>query len=212
MLVGIIGLGLVSAYLLRSMDHDYSDLIDRSVPVLNEMRALSTSALSAQRSLLAGLLAEDDSRRAVAYTRVQAFIDTGRHIRRALGDREIFQSSGTALKPLDRAGSNYEEAVEEFLALAKNHRMTEAQAWRRAKVKPALDLYLTQLEIAARYVEDRSQKISDDYSDVARSRSAILIGFASLPILIGSIMLIVVVVVIVGMILIFRRVGVDDAN
>lgn len=211
MLAVIIGLGLISASLLRSLDDHYAGLIDRSVPVLNEVRALSTSALSAQRSLLASLLAEDEAKREAAYERIAGFVAAGRHIRDGLDARDIFENGKAALRALHQTGADYEAAVGEFLALARSGRVEAARELRLNKVKPALDAYLAQLEIAGRYVEARSQKMGDDYSAEARSHSAIIFGLAGAPLLIALGAVVTVAAIILWMIIIFRRAGVDDA-
>src|SRR5205814_8803362 len=58
-----IGLGIFSFYLLRSVDRTYSDLIDRSVPVLNDLQTLTALAVRAMRGTHPTLFGENGRNR-----------------------------------------------------------------------------------------------------------------------------------------------------
>ena len=68
-----IGLGAFSFYLLREIDHTYSDLFDRSVPVLNDLQSLTAQAVGAMRNANAAQPTSGNVRRAAAgeaFTRI----------------------------------------------------------------------------------------------------------------------------------------------
>lgn len=205
----VVVLGSLSAWLMRAMATEYSRLIDRSVPALTDLREIDNSALSAHRALLAALLAENREACDLALGRLEAQLDQSRRMRDSLSRQPIFEGP-EPLAALNKAGADYETAANEFLALARGGRMAEASARRNDRVKPTLDAYLAEIGAASRMVADRSQKQNADMTDTVRSRSALLVGVASLPVIIGSVALLAVIAVIVAMVVIFRRAGVED--
>ncbi len=210
LLVVILVLGSFSAYLARSIDGEYLRLLDRSVPVLNELRLLGHDALSTQRAVLSGLLGQAEADRKNAIARAQQFDEMGSALRQTLSTRQVFANDAAGYALLDRKGDAYDSTVSEIVALLKQNRNEEADAIRQAKARPALDEYLEQIDVAARYVEAHSQTERDEISSSARNRSAIVFGVASLPLVVGTLLGAIVLGLVFAMVVLFRRLGPEE--
>ncbi len=182
LLLTVILLGSLSAYLLRSLDRDYSALIDRSVPVLNELRVLTGETLSAQRALLASLAAVDDEGRVRSLVYMEAQMALGRLGREELIRRTIFSGEEAMLRDLARTGADYEALGAQFVALMKEERVKEAQQLRNEKIKDVIKAYLDEIERAAKFVEGESHRARDSFSGAVQSQSRLLLSLAGLPI------------------------------
>ena len=59
LIISNVALGAYGFYLLRTIDRNYSALIDQSVPILNRLQTLTAGASDAMRSTNPDLLTED---------------------------------------------------------------------------------------------------------------------------------------------------------
>lgn len=209
-IVVTLGLGGFSAYLLRSLDADYSALFDRTVPLLSDLRLLGNDALSTQRALLSALLAESEESRVAPVARASNLMEAGAVLRRSLARGNFFTERAESFAVMDRKGAVYDAAAADVVALLKRRQLPEADRVRRERARPALDEYLGEIENVARSVEAHSQSVNDRISDSARSRSAIVVGVASLPLVIGTFVLLALAALVSFMVLIFRRFGPEE--
>jgi hypothetical protein len=205
--VVIVGLGWFCAGLLRTIDRDYATVLDRSVPALNQLRLLSNSALSTQRALLGGLAAPDPATRTRAIGQMRERLQTTRSRRESITDLQVFQDRPAFQARLARTGAGYEDAAVRALELLEADLVDDAHRLRADVVKPALDHYLTEIEIAARYVEDSSQNARDSVSEKIRNRSVLLVGVTSLPLVLFALVALTIVALMTAVVVILRRVG-----
>ena len=211
LLVGLCVLfGALCAYLLRSLDRNYADLIDHSVPVINELRALNKQALSAQRGILASLVRVNEPGREDALKGIRVAIAADRKIRARILLQSILQDGSKHALILNHTGEDYDQAATDVVNLLAQGRNSEADKVRHEMARPALNLYLNCIESAANYVENTSQRISDEYTEGTQSQSAILLGLAGLPLFIAGVIIMAVFAAIFMMWLVLRRAGFDD--
>jgi hypothetical protein len=182
LLLTVILLGSLSAYLLRSLDRDYSALIDRSVPVLNELRVLTAETLSTQRALLASLAAVDEEGRVRSLVYMEAQMELGRLGRESIAGREVFAGDAQRGRKLNAAGASYETLAAQFVALMKAGRVDDAQRLRNEKIKDVIAAYLAEIEAAAQFVAGESHRARDSFSGAAHNQSLLLLSLAGLPI------------------------------
>src|SRR5882724_11577728 len=74
-------IGAFSVYLLRGIDERYSDLINRTVPVLNDLRELMTNSLATMRATNPALLNGPETSRAASIAAMRTALATEQKFR-----------------------------------------------------------------------------------------------------------------------------------
>ena len=200
-------LGCVSAYLLRTVDRNYSVLIDRSFPRMNELRQLTKETVSMQRHVLAALVASDSVTREDSLQKLES---TGArqkiHLKGLLRAEEILAKPELS-KTLSQSAQVYETGIEAYLALMSAGRRDEADNLRKDLLRPSVNLYLDAIDQAAMTVEASGQALKDVYSTRAKAQGTILVGLASWPLVVGLVLAFLLAVIIGVLVLVYRRVG-----
>lgn len=211
LLIGLcLMLGGVCAYLLREMDRRYSELIDQSVPVLNELRLLSKQALSAQRGILATLVKDNEPGRDDAIKGIIAAILADRQTRASVLMQPILRDASKHAAILEQAGEDYDKEGLKVAELLAQGRDAEANKLRHEKARVKLNLYLNCIDAAANYVENTSQRTNDEYSLQVKNNSFLLLGLSGLPLALAAALILSVVALLLGMWLVLRRAGLDE--
>lgn len=210
LLLMVVGLGVFSAYLIRQMDRDYSSLIDRTLPLIDEIRLVSREQSTAFRSIVSGLVENEPGKVAAAAQQARSAMEEMRRGEAVLLASEVLRERPELIEALKKTDAAFLAAADDILPYVSATSTAEAERERLERLRGTLENANATTRQMIQFVEDRSQSISDDFSQFARTRSTILFGIAGLPVVVGSLAAIAIVLVIVAMLIIFRRTGLDD--
>ncbi len=203
-------LGVFSVFLLRKLDHDYSGLIDQTLPLMSQLRAAGRENTDAYRALVAGLVETDPALCAEAATRARQALSRGRAARIRVAQSPVLRQKPGLLNEMEEAGAGFEAIAENLLPRLSADATPASERIRFELLEKALERSRAANRALQDYVEERSQALSDTISGEVRSRSALVLGVASWPLLMGVLIAVVVVVVLAGMFVMLRRIGADD--
>jgi len=198
LLVSNLVVGLLSLYVLRSVNQRYSQLIERSVPVMNNLRTLSRELSGVQR--LARRIVDPDNERAWVDLLPQMddtsnlALGHGQDLTRA----EAFTDS-TFPASMTRFSREYDTAVDQFLELARARKLPEANRFNNDTLRPLYERYQDALDEAAQHVQQRGRDMRDRTDEDARFFGSLLLAFAGWPLFAGVAAALVMGIMIVGL-------------
>lgn len=211
LVVSNILLGIMSVYLLRSVDRRYSELLGRSVPALNDLRELMSRTVEAMRATNPKNFSASNGRVGDALRNVHRKVDAARSFQAiALKDEEL-ATDGPLGRAILLAGTEFDEAGAALLRLFDAGRIGEVAALREEKLLPAFDSYVAAIGAAADAVESRSLAASKDYSSKTDRLSTVVLGVASWPVLIVVVLLVLTAVFVLAMMIAFRGKDLPDS-
>ena len=184
LVVSNILLGLMSVYLLRSVDRRYSELVGRSVPALNDLRELMSRTVEAMRATNPNNFAGPNGRGADALQNVRRRLAAAQNFRSITLRDEYFSSATNLGDTILKTGREFDQAGAAILRLYKEGRMAEVAPLRDDQLLPVFDNYVAAIGAAADGVETRSLAASKDYSAKTDRLSTVVLGVASWPVLI----------------------------
>ena len=178
-----IGLGLFSFYLLRKVDRDYKELIGRSVPEMNDLQALTATAIQAMRSTNPLLFEGSAGKRAEALQLSRAAIEADRALRTKLLAAGQLTAQPADSGAFQQAGESFTRLVTDARQLLAAGQMAEAVRLREGGLRLAFERYVESTTKVADVLQDESLRASDDFSARTGSASRLVLGFASWPLL-----------------------------
>src|SRR4051812_31380710 len=110
-----IGLGVFSFYLLRKIDQSYSDLIDRSIPVLNDLQTVTAKAVRAMRGTNPQQLPGDPTGRMENMKNARAAFVEERQLRASLMKAEWLTNDDASRKEFETAGALFARIGDQLL-------------------------------------------------------------------------------------------------
>ncbi len=171
-------------YLLRKMDRDYSDLIDHSVPVLNQLNKVTASAAYAMHATYPTLFAESAPKR----------VDSLKMAREALANEmkfraELFNTNGmgvevTDMAELQSAGSDFSRIGNEIVGLYTENRSAEANTLREQKFRPALERYLAATKVLSNTVSRLGEESNSQITVKTKKSSLAILSLGGWPVVI----------------------------
>lgn len=198
LLVSNLAVGLLSLYVLRSVNQGYTSLLDRSVPTLNALRTLTRELSGVQR--LARRIVDPDNERAWADLLPQMRDSSDVAKAHALDLSTVEALAGSPLRAtIERLSRDYDQRVDAFLALAREKKLDEANRYNNDTLRPIYDAYLNALDDAADLVQEQGRHLRDRYAEDSRFFSSLLLAFAGWPLLAGLAAVFIMAVLIVGL-------------
>jgi hypothetical protein len=205
-----VALGVFSVYLLRTVDRRYSQLIDSSVPLLNDLQQLMTDTVGAQRATGSGLFAAPEATRADALPNARA---ADARERKFAGDFFVgprLEAFPALRASLQKASEDHRAAVAELIGLYAAGKIDEGNRLREQTVRPVFDRYVALIDRVSDAVLAQSQRVSTDYTAKTNSLSTVVLGVAGWPLLVLAALLLLTVFFVVAMMVAFR--GKDMAD
>jgi hypothetical protein len=197
LVVSNIVLGGLSIYLLRKFDRDFTRLMDRTLPVLHELRSTGRQGSMAYRSLMAAAVTTDPAKRTELIGRAESALALSQQLRLHVLESEIMQERPALAGEFRATGEAYERMAASFIARAKAIASLGVGDAKFDELRPIFENHVTALTDCADFVEQRSQEMSQEFSREVRGRSTLILGLASWPALIvvalGGLLAVVVV-------------------
>lgn len=198
-----IGLGLFAFFLLRTIDRQYSDLIGRSVPVLNGLQTLTATSMQAMRATNPLLFEGAGGQRPQRVQEAAVAFAADRDARKALLTSE-WAAAEAERAQLQGAGEGFTQLGSELLAHLAAGRMAEAARLREVRLRPAFDRYVAIASKAADVLEAESRRLNDTVSAKTGSMSTVVLGVASWPLVVLVALLLLTALFVVVLMVLFR--------
>jgi hypothetical protein len=190
--------GVLSLLFLRSMEQRYAALFDRSVPLINNLRTLTRELGAVQR--LARRVSDPQNEAAWA-TLLPQMAEGSKNAR-----THALEISGMAslkdsrhVAAMAGYGREYDEKVNEFLALARAEKIAEANRFNTDVLRPAYDRYMDVLDDVANFVEREGSDLRDRYAEDSRLFGGFLLAFAGWPLLAAGVIIVVMALLVIGL-------------
>lgn len=214
LLVSNLALGLVSFYFLRSIDQAYSQVIDRSLPTLNHLRAIAAEGASITRSLTFAQSAPLGERRTSYLNKAAHSLSScSEHLTKSLVDLKP-QVNDADMVRLGQAWKDFSERSAKTLDSARQS--TDQKSISGEFSGMLRELRMAQEELLARVsqigdmVAQSNLKQSDAVSDSAEQHRKILLGLGGWPIAALAVIAVIVAVVLLTMVVLAYRLGQVD--
>jgi hypothetical protein len=199
-----IGLGVFSFRLLRKLDESYSDLIDHSVPVLNELQSLTAKSVRAMRTTHSSPAWETPEQRAEAVRLARAAFADEADCRATLLAAVWLSCENEARKEFETAGAQFATIGGQLVARLAAGDVAGAASMRDEKLRPAFEHFLEATTKAADVVEAESLRLNHRVSASAGNMSNVLLGIASWPVVLFCGVLALTGVFVVVLLVLFR--------
>jgi hypothetical protein len=204
-------IGAFSVYLLRGVDHRYSELVGHSVPALNDLRELMSDTVAAMRATNPRYFSGPGADPAQA-------LQTARQ---RLAVEQKFRG-GTLSDPATTGNTEDHEAIHKFGDEFERRAVEIAQSYgsasivditrqRDEKLLPVFDQYIAAIGKAADRIEAESLSTSKVYTSRTNTLSTIVLSVASWPVLVLALLLFVTAVFVIVMMIAFRGKDLADA-
>lgn len=184
LLASNLAVGVLSLYSLHSISERYASLLERSFPLINNLRLLTRELGTVQR--LARRVVDPESEPAWKLLRRQM-----EEASNAAQGRATDVSAMDLLRDTHHAATirqvsrEYDEKADHFLELIRAGRFAEAGAYNTTVLRPAYDSYMRTLDSAAYYVERQGSYLRASYAEDSRLFSTLLLVFAGWPVLVA---------------------------
>jgi CHASE3 domain sensor protein len=198
-----IGLGVFAFFLLRTIDRQYSDLIGRSVPILNNLQTLTTRSMQAMRGTNPTAFPANGADRAEFLRNSGISVAKDRDLRNEIL-RADWPDSTAERNEVRAAGDEFTRLANEVIAHYLAGRGAEAARIRESTLRAAFDRYVVAVTKAADVVEAESERMNGSVSDRAESLSRVLLGVATWPIIVLLGLLLLTAVFVVVLMVLFR--------
>ncbi len=205
-----LGLGGLSFYLLRKTDRTYSGLIDQSVPVLNDLQALTANAVEAMRGTNGSLFGETAEKRTAAAQRARRDVAEDLELRTKLLRAPWMGNGRVAQAELQSLGDRFSDSARELIGLLEAGRMAEATRYREDIVRGLFERYIVVITKSADLVQDESLRLSGTLTDNTDHMSNLVLGIASWPVLLLGGLLVLTAGFVVVLMILFRGREMND--
>ena len=197
-----IGLGVFSFYLLREVDRKYTNLISRSVHVLNDLQTLTAYSVEAMRGTNASLFEVPVDQRKDVIERARSGLEKEKALREQLLQDNWLKPDEKERIDFQKAGTAFGLSAGGVVAAFADDRLAEANRLREQSLRPAFERYVAATTKVADKLQDESLRVSNELTANTGSVSTIMLGLASWPVVIlGALLLLTAVFVIVLMVL-----------
>ncbi|MBI2814044.1 MAG: hypothetical protein HYX71_07150 [Opitutae bacterium] len=192
--------GVASLWFLRAMEQRYTALFERSVPLLNNLRALTRELSTVQRLVRRVSDPHNEPAWASLIPQMVATSDAAKAHAVEISAMEALKGipRGQALAVL---GKEYDARVDQFLELARAGKLAESNQYNIATLRPYFDEYMDALDEVANQVERDGSDLRERYTQDTRRFSAVLLAFAGWPLLLGALLLVGTVLLVAGLLL-----------
>lgn len=210
LLVSNVGLGLLSFFLIRSVDRRYTELLGRTIPLLNDLQTLTAKSVNAMR-----VTNPDGAERTLGdpatLARLHKTVGDDRALREKILSRPWPADLISGRNEIARAGGQFTQWCVETLDLQGKGERAASLKIRDERLRPAFEDYLNTLTKVADSVEANSGKESEQFSGTTGSFSRIVLGIGIWPVVAVGALLILTAVFLGVLMLAFRGKDLSEA-
>ncbi|SDR75420.1 MCP four helix bundle domain-containing protein [Opitutus sp. GAS368] len=190
--------GVLSLLFLRSMEQRYAALLDRSVPLINNLRTLTRELSGVQR--LARRISDPQNEPAWAslLNQMKDASDSAKAHAFEISAMESLKDS-RHVATMARFGREYDDKADRFLALARAGKIAEANQYNVEVLRPAYDRYMDAVDDAANYVEREGVDLRARYAEDSRLFGGFLLAAAGWPLLAAAGLVVVMALLVLGL-------------
>lgn len=209
LLVGVlvlsnIGLGLFSFFLLQAADQRYNSLIERTIPLLNDLQTLTARSVEAMRGTNPVLFDGAPGGRSAAVVRGQAALERDHVLRARILHHEWPENLPGGREEFIAAGADFTRLCGETLALHATGATAEAVKLREQALRPAFDHYLDATTKIADVIEANSNQSASRVGFTVKSFAKIAFSVAGWPLVAVMTLLLLTALFLAGVMLTFR--------
>jgi len=190
--------GVLSLLFLRSMEQRYTALFDRSLPLINNLRTLTRELSTVQR--LARRISDPQNEAAWAplLEQMNAASNQAKAHAFEISVMESLKDS-RHVATMARFGREYDEQVDQFLALAGAGKIAESNQFNVDVLRPAYDRYMDAVDDAANYVEREGIDLRAQYAQDSRLFGGFLLAAAGWPLLAAAGLIVAMALLVIGL-------------
>jgi len=202
-----IAVGVFAVYALRQADKRYSDLVDRSVPVLNDLQTLTVRAMQAMSATNPARV-QQRGEDAIPIARQALAADTA--LRKKLLGESWLSDALPKRAEFKAAGEVFAAKVDSVLAAYAHNDLSGAGSAREGELRAAFDRYIDAITVAADELESESQRVNDLETAHNSFLSRVVLAFAAWPVLAILTLLLITATFVLALMLLFRGRGMND--
>lgn len=190
--------GVLSLFFLRSMEQRYAALFDRSVPLINNLRTLTRELSGVQRLARRISDPKNETDWAPLLKQMNEASDSAKAHAIEISAMESLKDS-RHVATMARSGREYDDKVDQFLALAGAGKVAEANQFNVDVLRPAYDRYMDAVDDAANYVEREGIDLRARYAQDSRLFGGFLLAAAGWPLLAAAGLVVVMALLVIGL-------------
>jgi hypothetical protein len=205
LVVSNIATAVFSWHAIRSVDREYSDLLERSVPVINDIQTLTAYSAKAMRRTNPVFFG-----RAVApgggdvFALAKDAIEADRLLRESLLSKPWLPSTDAKRAEFEASGRAFTQVSNRVLELFAAKRFDEAVRLRDSESYAAFDRYQT----AATWISDllaaEATGVSRDYTESSSLITRVVLLMGGWPLILASALLGATLIFVVSLLVLFR--------
>lgn len=196
--------GLLSVYLLRTLDHRYHDLVVQSAPVLNDLQTATATATAAMRRTDPFFFDPAPEKTAAGVRSARLAIEEDQNVRAALMGKPWLPGSSIKREEVASVGQEFTRLAGQVVTLFSAARKDEAVRVREAELRPVFERYLAVTTKVADELLDEATRLSENYSSDSKFSSQVMLSIASWPVLLGAALLFATLIFVVSLLILFR--------
>lgn len=209
LLASNVGLGAVGLYALRALDANYTELLSKGLPSLENLRTLTRDLSAVQRASLRAIAAATPLEREEHMTSLLGLLAT------VESDRADLLDGPSLLNPedisrIDTAVRRYRVACETMMRARKEGAHEDAGRLHREEMRPAYELALAAIDGAAARVVKSGYELNARYSSETMRYTRALAVLGGWPVAIGGIVLLFAAALAAFLLLAYRSVGTSE--
>jgi hypothetical protein len=203
-------LGVFSVYSLREADRRYAELIDRSVPVMNDLQTLTARAAQAMAGTNLGRLVRDGKSDGIGVAK--AVLTDEAEFRQQVLRAQWVSDDPSQRQPIRITGEAFTAAADAVLALVRGGNLPAAALERETKLLPSFYSYIDAITAVADVLQADSERVTAAVANRTGRMATIVLGMASWPVLIVLGLLLITLLLIGVLMIVFRGSERADAS
>lgn len=207
LLLSNVVVGVVGLRALAKLDRSYTDLVERGLPTLNTLRAMTRDFAVIQRASLRAVLSNDQAERAEQLGRIREA--RAKVVRHEAALRTGTLSGESALRAFQTARERYDAAT--ALVITELDRGNpDAARIQREQMRGAYDDLLDQLDAMADATVRSGKTLSQQYSGEAQRFTHLLLALSGWPLAVIGIVLLFALALGIFLLFAYRAVGTPE--
>ena len=204
-------IGAFSVYLLRGVDQRYSELVDRTAPVLNDLQTLTAKSVEAMRGTNPVFFGATGDKMESAVKHGRGALEVDRALRSKQVAATWLPATSAKRTEFQRSGDAFTAAGGKVLDLFAAGQGAEAVRVREDVMRPAFERYQNAITRIADLLLDESKAVNDNFTAQTSRLSAIVISVASWPVIVLVGLLLITAIFVIVMMVAFRGKDLVDA-